>query len=77
MRWRTELEVVSGKGQYTCGSLECNQDDALESYELLFNYIEQNHNKQALVKARLCSQCAEKLRISKDLQPKKKSRKTE
>jgi protein FRA10AC1 len=34
LRWRTEKEVINGKGHFTCGNLKCNATDALASYEV-------------------------------------------
>uniref|UniRef100_A0A0R3RY73 Protein FRA10AC1 n=1 Tax=Elaeophora elaphi TaxID=1147741 RepID=A0A0R3RY73_9BILA len=34
MRWRTEAEVRSGKGQFECGSKRCTEKDDLTSWEL-------------------------------------------
>ena len=62
LRWRTEQEVFDGKGQFTCGNKACSTSDAsLQSFELLFAYVEQGEQKQALVKLRVCSKCEEKL----------------
>ena len=47
LRWRTEQEVVTGKGQFTCAALTCGRDGGLQSYELPFAYQEKGHNKQA------------------------------
>ncbi|CAI0393860.1 unnamed protein product [Linum tenue] len=33
LRWRTEKEVISGKGQFKCGSKHCNEEKVLASYE--------------------------------------------
>ncbi|KAG0487264.1 hypothetical protein HPP92_009359 [Vanilla planifolia] len=33
LRWRTEKEVISGKGQFICGNKHCNEKDGLGSYE--------------------------------------------
>ncbi|KAF3437907.1 hypothetical protein FNV43_RR20663 [Rhamnella rubrinervis] len=33
LRWRTEKEVISGKGQFICGNKHCNEKDGLASYE--------------------------------------------
>ncbi|KAH7665537.1 Folate-sensitive fragile site protein Fra10Ac1 protein [Dioscorea alata] len=33
LRWRTEKEVVSGKGQFVCGNKHCDEKDGLGSYE--------------------------------------------
>ncbi|URD82465.1 Folate-sensitive fragile site protein Fra10Ac1 [Musa troglodytarum] len=61
LRWRTEKEVVSGKGQFICGNKKCNEKDGLGSYEVNFSYLEAGYNKQALVKLVACKGCAEKL----------------
>ncbi|CAD7943566.1 unnamed protein product [Amoebophrya sp. A25] len=57
-RWRTEQEVLSGKGQFVCGNKRCDRKLHLQSYEVNFVYVEQNKQKQALVKIRLCTECA-------------------
>ncbi|CAI9769720.1 unnamed protein product [Fraxinus pennsylvanica] len=61
LRWRTEKEVISGKGQFVCGNKHCNEKDGLSSYEVNFSYYEAGENKQALVKLVTCERCAEKL----------------
>ncbi|XP_020683608.2 protein FRA10AC1 isoform X2 [Dendrobium catenatum] len=61
LRWRTEKEVISGKGQFICGNRHCDEKDGLGSYEVNFSYIEAEENKQALVKLVACKRCAEKL----------------
>ncbi|KAI4333132.1 hypothetical protein L6164_017975 [Bauhinia variegata] len=61
LRWRTEKEVISGKGQFICGNKHCNEKDRLASYEVNFSYFEAGENKQALVKLVTCERCAEKL----------------
>ncbi|GAB2232725.1 hypothetical protein Droror1_Dr00011774 [Drosera rotundifolia] len=61
LRWRTEKEVVSGKGQFICGNKHCDEKDNLASYEVNFSYIEAGESKQALVKLVACERCAEKL----------------
>ncbi|KAJ6964646.1 hypothetical protein NC652_002787 [Populus alba x Populus x berolinensis] len=33
LRWRTEKEVISGKGQFICGNKHCDVKDGLASYE--------------------------------------------
>eukprot|EP00916_Digyalum_oweni_P002458 GHVL01004539.1.p3 GENE.GHVL01004539.1~~GHVL01004539.1.p3 ORF type:complete len:240 (-),score=38.05 GHVL01004539.1:1286-2005(-) len=73
-RWRTEREVI------------CERK-ALKSYEVQFSYSEANENKAALVKVRLCVDCAYKLnyqalkrqikRRRKDLKRSKKNQKLE
>lgn len=47
LRWRTEQEVVVGKGQFECGSLACGAMQGLQSYEVPFKYVEQDQRKQA------------------------------
>ncbi|KAL3537439.1 hypothetical protein ACH5RR_000805 [Cinchona calisaya] len=61
LRWRTEKEVASGKGQFVCGNKHCNEKGGLASYEVNFSYFEAGENKQALVKLVTCERCAEKL----------------
>ncbi|KAK4253725.1 hypothetical protein QN277_010364 [Acacia crassicarpa] len=61
LRWRTEKEVISGKGQFICGNKHCDEKDGLASYEVNFCYFEAGENKQALVKLVVCERCAEKL----------------
>ena len=34
MRWRTEKEVVVGKGQFICGAKGCDEKAGLCSYEV-------------------------------------------
>ncbi|XP_060198948.1 uncharacterized protein LOC132627564 [Lycium barbarum] len=65
LRWRTEKEVISGKGQFVCGNKNCNEGDGLASYEVNFSYVEAGENKQALVKLVACERCAEKLLYKK------------
>ncbi|KAL0046449.1 hypothetical protein WJX82_000884 [Trebouxia sp. C0006] len=52
LRWRTEREVVIGKGQFECGAKGCDERRALASYEVNFAYKEAGEHKQALVKVR-------------------------
>ncbi|CAN1132660.1 Protein FRA10AC1 [Linum perenne] len=33
LRWRTEKEVISGKGQFKCGNKHCDEGNGLASYE--------------------------------------------
>jgi protein FRA10AC1 len=69
MRWRTEAEVISGRGQFSCGSLACDQRASLTSWELHFGYVEKGIKKNALVKLRLCPACSEKLPLSQRNKP--------
>lgn len=61
MRWRTEKEVILGKGQFFCGNIHCEEKDGLDSWEVLFGYVEHGEKKNALVKLRLCDNCSNKL----------------
>lgn len=54
LRWRTEQEVVTGLGQFQCGSRHCSERDGLRSWEVNFKYIEEGALQNALVKLRLC-----------------------
>ena len=65
MRWRTEQEVIAGKGQFTCGSKHCSAKDSLTSWEVNFSYAEHGEQKNCLVKLRLCPDCSRKLNHSK------------
>ncbi|XP_059180472.1 protein FRA10AC1 [Centropristis striata] len=60
-RWRTEDEVVSGKGQFQCGNKRCEKQEGLKSWEVNFAYVEHGEKKNALVKLRLCPECSFKL----------------
>jgi protein FRA10AC1 len=61
MRWRTEGEVMDGKGQFICGAKRCNQHADLYSYEVPFHYKEGKETKLELVKVRVCIGCAKLL----------------
>lgn len=61
MRWRTEKEVIKGKGQFICGNLNCDETAELKSYEVNFGYIEHGVKQNALVKIRVCPECVYKL----------------
>lgn len=65
LRWRTEKEVMSGKGQFICGNKHCNEKVGLASFEVNFAYFEAGEDKQALVKLVACERCAEKLLYKK------------
>lgn len=60
-RWRIEKEVISGKGQFSCGNRKCDIENDLKSWEVNFAYKEQHIKKNALVKLRLCCDCSYKL----------------
>ncbi|XP_054718324.1 protein FRA10AC1-like [Uloborus diversus] len=61
MRWRTEKELIVGKGQFFCGNVHCERKDDLNTWEVLFGYSEHGEKKSALVKLRLCERCSDKL----------------
>ena len=69
LRWRTEQEVVMGRGQFSCGAKGCNERDGLHSYEVNFAYEENEsdgHGGEQRVRklfgeVRVCGTCALKL----------------
>lgn len=50
MRWQTEPELCSGKGQFICGEKKCTEQTNLRTWEVNFGYVEQGEKKNALVK---------------------------
>ncbi|CAE7206588.1 FRA10AC1 [Symbiodinium pilosum] len=72
-RWRTEGEVLQGRGQFTCGHKHCHAKDMLKSYEVDFKYVEERR-KRALVKVRLCQDCAFKLHYRRIKKARKRRR---
>jgi len=60
LRWRTERNVVSGKGQFVCGATRpaCSGTVGLRTYEVPFAWVERDEKRTALVKLRLCGSCA-------------------
>ena len=50
LRWRTEAEVLSGKGQFSCGARGCSETRGLATFEVPFGYEEMGKRKEALVK---------------------------
>ncbi|KAM3591971.1 uncharacterized protein V6R79_010522 [Siganus canaliculatus] len=76
-RWRTENEVVSGKGQFQCGNKRCEKQEGLKSWEVNFAYVEHGEKKNALVKLRICPECSFKLNYHhkrKEVKAKKKNK---
>merc|ERR1711874_263230 len=61
LRWRTQPEVVSGKGQFVCGAKKCEEKKHLRTWEVNFGYIEHGQKRNALIKVRLCFECSYKL----------------
>ena len=62
---------MQGKGQFICGSKTCQATQGLCSYEVLFAYKEADEKKEALVKLRVCQECAVKLNFKSDTKRKK------
>jgi len=50
MRWRTEQELVVGRGQFTCGEKRCTEKENLKTWEVNFAYQEHGEKKNALIK---------------------------
>jgi protein FRA10AC1 len=65
LRWRISGEVLSGKGESSCGSLECSECLELTTLEVDFEYEEEGRKKNSLVKIRLCPSCCSKFRHAK------------
>jgi len=61
LRWRTEPEVVKGKGQFMCGAKKCEETNNLRTWEVNFGYLEQGEKKNVLIKVRMCFECSYKL----------------
>ena len=60
-RWRTDKEVVEGKGQFICAQKKtCKEKEGLRTWEVNFGYVEGEQKKFALVKVRLCAECRER-----------------
>ncbi|KAI9159312.1 hypothetical protein H9P43_008652 [Blastocladiella emersonii ATCC 22665] len=74
MRWRTQPEVLDGRGQWSCGNVACKRDRDLTSWEVPFRYREPadgGAEHRALVKLRLCPKCSDKLHYRRDRDRKK------
>lgn len=66
LRWQTEAEVLSGKGQQSCGARKCmstTTEQDLITFELPFSYNEKGEPKMELVKVCLCEACSKKLKL--------------
>uniref|UniRef100_A0A0N5BFL1 Protein FRA10AC1 n=1 Tax=Strongyloides papillosus TaxID=174720 RepID=A0A0N5BFL1_STREA len=61
LRWRLEMEVKKGKGQFICGGKDCEIIENLSTWEVNFKYKDEDEIKNALVKVRLCEECSKKL----------------
>lgn len=77
LRWRTEQEVVTGTGQFQCGSRHCGERDNLRSWEVNFRYIEKGEPLNALVKVRLCPTHTDQLNYRTKKRECKKQRRRE
>jgi protein FRA10AC1 len=62
IRWRTEAEVINGKGEFICSNKACAAAQSLSTVELPFGYKEKGATKFALVKAVVCPDCLGKLK---------------
>ncbi|OXU23583.1 hypothetical protein TSAR_000336 [Trichomalopsis sarcophagae] len=65
LRWRTEKEVLSGKGESICGNRKCTDTENLKSWEVNFKYVENGKTNNTLVKLRLCEVCSVKLNYTR------------
>jgi protein FRA10AC1 len=65
LRWRTKQEVVDGRGELSCGNLQCRNSENLVTMEVPFSYTEKGAAKKELVKLRLCSTCQPLVRTTK------------
>ncbi|XP_017068134.1 protein FRA10AC1 [Drosophila eugracilis] len=77
LRWRTEQEVVTGIGQFQCGSRHCGERESLRSWEVNFKYIEKGAPLNALVKVRLCPTHTDQLNYRTKKKEYKKQRRRE
>lgn len=77
LRWRTEQEVVTGKGQFICGCRKCPVKEGLRSWEVNFGYMEQGKKMNALVKLRLCPDCSKLLNYTSQKREVKKQKRLE
>ncbi|XP_014214131.1 protein FRA10AC1 homolog isoform X2 [Copidosoma floridanum] len=50
LRWRTKLEVISGKGELICSNKNCSSKDSLTSWEINFKYSENGQSLNSFVK---------------------------
>lgn len=61
LRWRTQKELLSGKGENSCADKNCSESSHLKTWEVPFVYSEHGEQKSALVKLKLCQGCSTKL----------------
>ena len=77
LRWRTARECQAGKGETSCGALDCAATEKLSRLELPFTYREEGTKLTTLVKVTMCPSCAEKVAFIAKKQRKKKKRRKE
>lgn len=65
LRWRTPMEIIQGKGHFSCASKTCSTSHGLSSIELEFAFIEDGHSRRCLVKVRVCPACAYQVNYKK------------
>merc|ERR1712187_604207 len=75
IRWRTENEVLIGRGHFSCGNKRCSETNGLQSFEVPFRYKEHNEQKMALIKLRMCKDCGYKLNYKNNKKKLKKAEK--
>jgi protein FRA10AC1 len=72
MRWRTQKEVVAGRGHLTCGARGCEERLHLASFEVPFGYDEAGTRKAALVKVRVCPEHGRQLNFKREHKKRKR-----
>ena len=79
LRWRTAGECQAGKGETSCGALDCAATEPLTRIEVPFTYREAGTKLTTLVKITVCPSCEDKVtfiaRRERDKQKKKKKKK--
>ena len=78
LRWRTAGECQAGKGETSCGALDCAATEPLTRIEVPFTYREAGTKLTTLVKITVCPSCEDKVtfiaRRERDKQKKKKKK---
>ncbi|OMO76088.1 Folate-sensitive fragile site protein Fra10Ac1 [Corchorus capsularis] len=77
LRWRTEKEVISGKGQFICGNKHCDGKDGLASYEASLHLSIYLVNFGCSFSFATFFRCAEKLHYKKRKEKEQLDRKQE
>lgn len=65
LRWRTQEEVLEGKGHQICANLRCSTVHGLKALEVNFAYVESGERKNALVQVHLCKKCRHRLQYAR------------